>query len=76
MSTHAHLASSSRRPCVPTEFEIVDDSEPERIESLKKQLRTSAETLHSSSIIAHNNNLKQVDGTPIIEISGITSYFV
>jgi hypothetical protein len=78
MSTHAHLASSSRRPCVPIEPEIVDDSEPERVKfqkTLKRQLRTSAETLHSPSIITdNNNNLKHVDGIPDIEISGITSY--
>ena len=78
MSTHAHLASSSRRPCVPIETEIVDDSEPERIEfqkTLKKRLRTSAETLHSPRIITHNNDLKNVDEIPVIEISGMTPYF-
>lgn len=76
MSTHAHLASPSRRPCVPIEPEIVDDSEPERIElqkTLNKQLRTSAETLHSPRIITHNNDLKHVDKIPVIEISGMTS---
>ena len=76
MSTHAHLASSSRRSCAPIEPEIVDDSEPERIEfqrTLKKQLRTSAETLHSPGIITHDNDLEQVDEIPVIEISGMTS---
>ena len=74
MSTHAHLASSSRRPLVPIELEIVDDSEPERIEkTLRKQLRTSGETLHLPSI-THNNNLQHVNQIPVIEISGITSY--
>lgn len=76
MSTHAHLAFSSRS-CVPIELEIVDDSEPERVEfqkTLKKQLRTSAETLHSPTT-THNNDLKHVDGIPDIEISGtITSH--
>ena len=73
MSTHAHLASSSRRSCVPIEPEIVDDSEPERIEyqkTLKKRLKTSAETLHSPRIIAHNNDHEHVDEIPVIEISG------
>jgi hypothetical protein len=68
MSTHAHLAFSSRRPCVPIEPEIVDDSEPERIEiqkTLKKQPKI-VETLHSPRIIA-------VDEIPVIEISGMTS---
>lgn len=75
MSTHAHLASSSsRRPLVPIELEIVDDSEPERIEkTLKKQLRSSGETLHFPSV-THNNNLQHVNQIPVIEISGITSY--
>jgi hypothetical protein len=79
MSTHAPLASSSRRPCVPIEPEIVDDSEPERIElrkTLKKQLSTSAETLHSPRIMTHNNDQKHVDETPVIEISGMTSLLV
>ena len=74
MSAHAHLASSSRRPCVPFESEIVDDSEPERIDfqkTLKKQLRTSVETLHSPRIITHNN-YSHVDETPGTEISGMT----
>ena len=78
MSTRTHLASSSRKPRVPIEPEIVDDSEPERIEfqqkTLKKQPGTSAETLHSPSIIAYNNNLKHVNRIPVIEISGITFY--
>ena len=77
MSTHTHQASSSRRPCVSIESEIVDDSEPERIEfqkTLKKQLRTSAETLHSRGIITHNNDFEHVNEIPVIEISGMTSY--
>ena len=77
MNTHAHLASSSRRPCVPIEPEIVDDSEPERIElqkTLKRQLKTSAETLHSPRIIARNNDFNHVDEIPVIEISGMTLY--
>ena len=76
MSTHAHLAYSSRRPCVPIEPEIVDDSEPERIELqkiLKRQPRTSAETLHFPRIITHNNDHKHVNEIPTIEISGMTS---
>lgn len=76
MSTHPHLASSSRRSCVPIEPEIIDDSEPERIElqkTLKKQLRASAETLHSPRFITYNNDLKHVDEIPVIDISGMTS---
>ena len=76
MSSHTHLASSIRRPCVPIELEIVDDSEPERIElqkTLKKRHRTSAETLHSPRIITHNNDLHHVDEILVYEISGMTS---
>ena len=77
MSTRTHLASSSRKPRVPIEPEIVDDSEPERIEfqkTLKKQLRASAETLRSPSIMTYNDNLEHVNRIPVIELSGIASY--
>lgn len=76
MSTHTHLFST-RRPHVPIEPEIVDDSEPERIEiqkSLKKRPQTSTENLQSPSTIIHNNFKDHVDRIPVIEISGITSY--
>ena len=70
MSLYTHLASS-QRPRAPIEPEIVDDSEPERIEIrkiLKKRSRTPVENLQSPSIIKHLNQI------PVIEISGITSY--
>ena len=72
MSTYAHLVSARR----PSEPEIVDDSEPERIEirkTLKKQPRTFVENLQSPDIVVHNS-FKHVNRIPVIEISGITSY--
>jgi hypothetical protein len=67
MSVYTHLASS-QRPRVPVEPEIVDDSEPERIEirkTLKKRSRTPVQS---------PNTIKHLNQIPVIEIPGITSY--
>lgn len=67
MSTHTHQVSTQQLH-VPIEPEIVDDSEPERIEirkTLQKRRRTSVEILQP-------NNFKDLNRIPVIEISGIT----
>ena len=76
MSAHTHLASSQRLR-VPIEPEVVDDSEPERIESrktLKKQPRTPVENSQSPNIVVHHKNFEHLNRIPVIEISGIASY--
>jgi hypothetical protein len=76
MSAHTHLISTPSSH-VPIELEVVDDSEPERIEirkTLQKRPRTYVENQQSPSIIIPNNLKHHVNRIPVIEISGITSY--